>query len=117
MKRVGIYICPKCGFKPIAGEDIDTDKTRSLKKVKQAKEVVTTAVKQAWWSQILYYQRTRSAQGKPVSDGWCSHVYKKKFDVWPNGLHRTPMAITPVVSNFIKSTQIAYAKSKQGKAA
>jgi superfamily II DNA or RNA helicase len=117
VKPVGIYICPKCGFKPIAGEDIDTDKTRSLKKVKQAKEVVTTAVKQAWWSQILYYQRTRSAQGKPVSDGWCSHVYKKKFDVWPNGLHRTPMAITPVVSNFIKSTQIAYAKSKQGKAA
>lgn len=117
VKPVGIYICPKCGFKPIAGEDIDTDKTRSLKKVKQAKEVITTAVKQAWWSQILYYQRTRSAQGKPVSDGWCSHVYKKKFDVWPNGLHRTPMAITPVVSNFIKSTQIAYAKSKQGKAA
>ncbi|MGM1186199.1 DEAD/DEAH box helicase family protein [Serratia liquefaciens] len=117
VKPVGIYICPKCGFKPIAGEDIDTDKTRSLKKVKQANEVITTAVKQAWWSQILYYQRTRSAQGKPVSDGWCSHVYKKKFDVWPNGLHRTPMAITPVVSNFIKSTQIAYAKSKQGKAA
>ncbi|QNO00986.1 DEAD-like helicase [Serratia phage vB_SspS_OS31] len=117
VKPVGIYICPKCGFKPIAGEDIDTDKTRSLKKVKQAKELITKEVKQAWWSQILYYQRTRSAQGKPVSDGWCSHVYRKKFDTWPNGLHRTPMAITPVVSNFIKSTQIAYAKSKQGKAA
>ncbi len=117
VKPAGVYICPKCGFKPIGGEDIETDRTRGLKKVKKAKEVVTKEVKQAWWSQILYYQRLRSAQGKPVSDGWCSHVYRKKFDVWPNGLHRTPMAITPVVSNFIKSTQIAYAKSKQGKAA
>lgn len=117
VKPAGVYICPKCGFKPIGGEDIETDRTRGLKKIKKAKEVVTKEVKQAWWSQILYYQRTRSAQGKPVSDGWCSHVYRKKFDAWPNGLHRTPMAITPVVSNFIKSTQIAYAKSKQGKAA
>ncbi|HEJ9029223.1 TPA: DEAD/DEAH box helicase [Serratia marcescens] len=119
VKPVGVYICPKCGFKPIAGEDVETDKSRGLKKVKQAKEVVTKEVKQAWWSQIIYYQRMRAAQGKPVSDGWCSHVYRKKFGVWPQGLYHAPMAITPVVSNFIKSTQIAYAKSKQneGKAA
>lgn len=119
VKPAGIYICPKCGFKPIRGEDVETDKTRKLKKVKQTKEVITKEVKQAWWSQILYYQRSRSAQGRPISEGWCKHMYREKFSEWPNGLHYAPMEITPVVSNFIKSRQIAFAKAKQkeGKAA
>lgn len=120
VKPVGVYICPKCGFKPLAGEDVETDKTRDLKKIKKVKAVFTTEQKQSWWSQILYYQRTRSAQGKPVSDGWCAHTFRKKFSVWPNGLHRTPVELTPEVSNYIKSTQIAFARAKQkeqGKAA
>lgn len=119
VKPIGVYICPKCGFKPIGGEDVETDKTRKLKKVKQTKEVITKVVKQAWWSQILYYQRSRSAQGRPISEGWCKHMYREKFSEWPNGLHYAPMEITPVVSNFIKSRQIAFAKAKQkeGKAA
>ncbi|MEC6326887.1 DEAD/DEAH box helicase, partial [Klebsiella pneumoniae] len=28
VKPAGIYICPKCGFKPLAGEDVETDKSR-----------------------------------------------------------------------------------------
>lgn len=113
VKPAGIYICPKCGFKPLAGEDVDTDKSRGLKKIKKAKVTVTPEMKQSWWSQILYYQRTRSMQGKPVSDGWCAHTYKQKFGVWPRGLHRTPKEMTPEVSNFIKSKNIAFAKAKQ----
>ncbi|MBZ4364404.1 hypothetical protein LAM67_25135, partial [Mycobacterium tuberculosis] len=42
VKPVGIYICPKCGFKPLAGEDVETDKSRGLKKVSKA-EVKYTA--------------------------------------------------------------------------
>lgn len=118
VKPIGVYICPKCGFKPIGGEDVETDKTRKLKKVKKTKEVITEAVKQAWWSQIIYYQRSRSAQGRPISEGWCKHMFREKFSEWPNGLSHAPMEITPVVSNFIKSRQIAYAKAQQkGKAA
>ncbi|KAA5961038.1 MULTISPECIES: DEAD/DEAH box helicase [Pantoea] len=120
VKPVGIYICPKCGFKPLAGEDVETDRSRGLSRVKKEKVTHTKEQKQSWWSQILYYQRIRSAQGKPVSDGWCAHTYRQKFQVWPQGLHRTPMEITPEVSNFIKSKQIAYVKGKQkqeGKAA
>lgn len=115
IKPIGIYVCPKCGFKPLAGEDVDTDKTRGLKKVTKAKAEFTIFQKQSWWSQILFYQRTRSATGKPVSDGWCAHTFKKKFSEWPNGLHRIPSEITPEVSNYIKSTQIAFARSNQKK--
>ncbi|MBP2856159.1 DEAD/DEAH box helicase [Dickeya oryzae] len=113
IKPAGIYICPKCGFKPLAGEDVETDRSRGLKKVGKAKEKFTAEVKQSWWSQILYYQNSRSAMGKPVSDGWCAHTYRKKFGVWPKGLHRTPKEITPEVSNYIKSIRIAYAKGQQ----
>lgn len=113
IKPVGMYICGKCGFKPLVGEDFETDKSRGLKKLSKTQPKFTAEQKQSWWSQIIYYQRTRSAQGKPVSDGWCAHTYRQKFLVWPNGLHRTPIEITPEVSNFIKSKQIAYAKGKQ----
>ncbi|MGV1256658.1 DEAD/DEAH box helicase family protein [Klebsiella pneumoniae] len=113
VKPVGIYICPKCGFKPLAGEDVETDKSRGLKKVSKAEVKYTAEQKQSWWSQILFYQRTRAAQGRPVSDGWCAHTYKQKFSVWPRGLHHTPQQITPEVTNFIKSKQIAFAKRKE----
>lgn len=113
VKPAGIYICPKCGFKPLAGEDVETDKSRGLKKVSKAEVKYTAEQKQSWWSQILFYQRTRAAQGRPVSDGWCAHTYKQKFSVWPRGLHHTPQQITPEVTNFIKSKQIAFAKRKE----
>lgn len=60
-----------------------------------------------------FYQRTRAAQGRPVSDGWCAHTYKQKFGVWPRGLHHTPQQTAPEVSNFIKSKLIAFAKRKE----
>lgn len=115
VKPAGIYICPKCGFKPLAGEDVETDKSRGLTKVSKAEVKYTTEQKQSWWSQILFYQRTRAAQGRPVSDGWCAHTYKQKFGVWPRGLHHTPQQTTPEVSNFIKSKLIAFAKRKENR--
>lgn len=35
MKPAGVYECPSCGFKPIMGEDVETDETRSLQKMKK----------------------------------------------------------------------------------
>ncbi|HAT3624656.1 TPA: DEAD/DEAH box helicase [Morganella morganii] len=33
MKPAGVYVCPKCGFKPLAGEDVDVDTSRNIKKM------------------------------------------------------------------------------------
>ena len=99
MKPAGVYQCPKCGHKPLAGEDVDTDASRGLKQISGKKKVVTKQQKQSWWSQIKFYQRQRAAQGKPVSDGWCAHTFKDKFGTWPNGLQDYPMEITPEVIN------------------
>jgi len=111
MKPAGVYVCPKCGHKPLAGEDIDTDTGRKLKKLGGEQRQPTKEEKQAWWSQIKFYQRQRVSLGKkPVSDAWCSHTFRERFGVWPNGLSDYPMDITPTVSNFIKHKLISFAK-------
>lgn len=113
MKPAGIYVCPKCGFKPLSGEDIETDGSRKLQRLGHKERIFTRSDKQSWWSQIKYYQRQRVASGrKPLSDGWCAHTYKEKFGEWPRGLSDFPMETGPEVRNFIKSKFIAYSKSK-----
>ncbi|ATI93427.1 DEAD/DEAH box helicase [Salmonella enterica] len=105
---------PKCGHKPLGGEDVDTDTGRKLKKLGKDQHHPTKAEKQAWWSQIKFYQRQRVSQGKkPVSDGWCANTFRERFDEWPNGLSDFPMEITPTVSNFIRHKLIAYAKGQE----
>lgn len=113
MKPAGVYVCPKCGFKPLVGEDVETDSTRNLKKMSKHETVYTKSDKQSWWSQIKFYQRHRAAQGKPVSDGWCAHTFQEKFGEWPNGLSDFPMEITPEVSNHIKHKLIKFAKRRE----
>lgn len=111
MKPAGVYVCPKCGHKPLAGEDIDTDTGRKLKKLGGEQRQPTKAEKQAWWSQIKFYQRQRVSLGKkPVSDAWCAHTFRERFGEWPNGLSDYPMDITPTVSNFIKHKRISFAR-------
>lgn len=112
MKPAGIYVCPKCGFKPLAGENVDVDETRNLSKLSGKEKIYTRDEKQSWWSQIKFYQRQREQTGKPISDGWCAHTFRKKFGVWPRNLHDTPQEITPAVSNYIRSKQIAWAKKQ-----
>lgn len=113
MKPAGVYVCPKCGFKPLSGEDVETDTKRNIKKLKKSEKVYTKSDKQSWWSQIKFYQRQRASMGNPVSDGWCAHTFRDKFNEWPNDLSNFPMEITPEVSNYIKHKRIAFARGKE----
>lgn len=112
MKPAGIYVCPKCGFKPLTGEDVETDTSRRLVRLNGKEKIYTKAQKQSWWSQIKGYQRLRILKGKPLSDGWASHTFRDKFGEWPKGLYDFPMETGPEVSGFIKSKFIAFSKSK-----
>ena len=67
----------------------------------------TRAEKQEFWSGLLYYAKERNYQR-----GWCSHKYKEKFGVWPQGLVYYETYPTQTVLNFIKSRNIAWAKKK-----
>lgn len=113
MKPAGVYVCPKCGFRPLMGENVDVDESRGLKKLGKGGKIYSREDKQSWWSQIKFYQKQRQSTGKPVSDGWCSHTFRHKFGVWPKGLHDMPQELSPEVSNFIRSRQIAWAKVQE----
>ncbi|MEY0256267.1 DEAD/DEAH box helicase family protein [Morganella morganii] len=113
MKPAGVYVCPKCGFKPLAGEDVEVDTSRGIKKIGKSQKAYTMADKQSFYSQLLYYRNARAAQGKVMNPKWVDNTYRDKFGTWPRGLHCTPQEITPVVSNFIRHKQIQWAKSCQ----
>ncbi|ENU2133172.1 DEAD/DEAH box helicase family protein [Salmonella enterica] len=112
MKPAGVYVCPKCGFKPIGGENVETDSTRKLQRLSRKEKIYTRTDKQSWWSQIKGYQRQRAMKGKPLSDGWCAHTFRDKFGEWPNGLSNFPMETGPEVWGYIRSKFIAFSKSR-----
>ncbi len=63
MKPAGVYVCPKCGFKPLVGEDIEVDTSRNIKKLNKKERTYTREDKQSWWSQLKYYQNQRATRG------------------------------------------------------
>ncbi len=113
MKPAGVYVCPKCGFKPLVGEDIDVDTSSTIQKLSKKERVYTQAEKQSFYSQLKYYQNQCASQGKTISNGWVFYTFKEKFGVEPRGFHDTPQELTPEVNNFIRHKQIAFAKSRK----
>jgi len=114
MKPAGIRTCPKCGFAPLAGQDVETDETRQIQKLKAKLEPeITPAIKQAFYSELWGMLREYRAKGKNYSDGWVAHKYKEKYKVWPKGLHQTACVPSIETRNWVKSQQIRYAKSRR----
>lgn len=113
IKPAGVYVCPKCGFKPIIGQDVEVDESRTLVKVKGKKKVYTMEEKQQFYSELKGYQRERAAQGRAVSDGYISHTYREKFGCWPKGLSAHTKPPGPEVRNFIRHKNIRFAKGRK----
>jgi len=107
MKPAGVYICPKCGHKPLAGEDVEVDDSRELQKIKGKERKWTMEEKQSWYSMFLGHCVT-----KGYKEGWAANKYKEKFGVWPKNLHKTPKATSPEFNAYIKHLNIKFAKSK-----
>ena len=97
--------CPSCGFAPERQSDVEE---ASGELVQIAKPKHTMADKQIWYSGLLGFARERGHK-----DGWVSHKYREKFDVWPKGLERLPMDPTPEMRSWITSRNIAWAKSRK----
>lgn len=107
MKEAGVYVCPKCGFKPLAGDNVEVDESRDLEVIKGKKKQYTKEDKQAWYSML-----TSHAKSKGYKDGWIAHKYRERFGVWPKSLHSTPKAATPEFDRWIKHLNIKAARSK-----
>lgn len=111
--------CPRCGFMPISGEDVPTDRKVRLQKLKSkldGDKPATMQEKQAFYSELKGYQREMRARGKVIKDGWCDHKYREKFGVWPKNINKTQIKeISVSTRNWIKAQQIRWAKSRKSK--
>ena len=99
--------CGECGYeKPVKqvlnvpGELTELETTK--------REVLSE--NQSFYSELLYYAKMRG-----YKDGWAAHKYKEKYGVYPKGLHTNPQATSSKTANWIKSKNIAWAKSKANK--
>ena len=111
LKPAGVLVCPKCGHKPVAGENVEVDEERELVSLRKSK-APTKEEMQNFYSELIQYQIERKRTGKPISDGAIAHIYKSKYKKWPNDLFRTPLDISITTRSYIKSRQIAFAKRK-----
>lgn len=111
MKPAGQYICEKCGFKPVVGENVEVDETREIQAITKVR--VEKEDKQRFYSELLGYQNERKLKGKPLSDGWVANKYRDKFDVWPKGLSKIALTPSPKTRGIIRQGQIAFSKKNK----
>lgn len=107
LKLPKVRECPQCGFIPQAVnevEHVDGELKEFIKSDRQTK--------QRWFSMLLGYSRD-----KGYSDGWAANKYREKFGVWPNSMEKTPLNPDAEVRGYIVSRAIAFAKSKEKRAA
>jgi len=113
LKPAGIHECPKCGFAPRAGQDVEVDETRGLKQLTGKAKEYSQEEKRHFFSELLGYAAQARTKGKNYGDGWVAHKYKAKFGVWPKGMPSTPTAPGPEVAKFIQHQNIKFAKSRK----
>jgi len=109
LKPPRVQVCPSCGFKAEKTSEVEVGDGELIEVTGRRKKTeMTTEEKAAFFAQLKGY-----AQQRGYSEGWASHKFREKFDVWPNH-YKSVMAAepTPKVLSWIKSRQIAWAKSK-----
>ena len=102
-------ICPSCGHEPIRRSEVETVDGELVEFRRDGKrEKASFDDKQVFWSGALWYAKERG-----YARGWASHLYKQKFGVWPKGLVDRAEYPSQSLLNFVRSRNIAWAKSKQ----
>ena len=105
-------VCPACGkvrrrrnlVEVAPGELVEIDGNKRNKAEGWPEKI-------AFMGQLKYY-----AWDHHYADGWVVHKYRERYGCWPNDprvKHAAPLDCTPEVLNFIRSRQIAYARSKR----
>jgi DNA repair protein RadD len=103
--------CPACGFKAEAVDNTQVAEGELVEITggKKRGKAASKDERAAFYAQLMGY-----AQARGYSSGWAAHKFREKFDVWPNDYRSLPaMEPTPKMRSWIKSRQIAWAKSKQ----
>jgi hypothetical protein len=104
-------MCPVCGFKAEVTSDVEVADGELVEITNRGKldNATSNDAKAAFYAQLKGY-----AQERGYASGWVAHKFREKYRVWPNG-YKDVLAVEPTtkVLSWIKSRQIAWAKSKQ----
>ena len=99
-------VCGACGYeKPIKSVASVPGELQEL----QGAGNLARQINQDFFSELLYFAKMRG-----YKDGWAAHKYKEKFGVFPRGLTTAVKPTTQKTVSWLKSRNIAWAKS-QGK--
>ena len=109
LRPAKMSVCPACGFKAQRQCEVEVEEGQLAEwgLVDAAKSKADRAEKQRWFSMLLQIGDERGRRS-----GWSAHQYREKFGVWPRGLSEVRSDPSTDVLNFVKSRQIAWAKSK-----
>lgn len=101
--------CPSCGYRPEKQSEIIVEDGELVEfgTAAKQKEKHSAADKQRWWSMLQGYAAKRGKSGK-----WVLAQYRQKFGTWPRGLSDEPMPPDGACMSFIRSRNIAWAKSR-----
>lgn len=107
LKPAKVHACPSCGFAPqmqasIACDDGEID-TLTAEKVRANAEM-----KRRFYAELAGYAALHDK-----SDKWVLANFRAKFDEWPYRREVEPATPSPETLSWIKSRQIAWAKSRQ----
>lgn len=111
-KEAKVKTCPQChqemvGTRCKCGYEIPRHKQITTTDESLERVISITAKKSQFYSEVMKHA---SETGK--SPGWAAHIYKSKFKEWPDRkLHKSVGEVSQETKNYIKSRQIAYAKS------
>ena len=108
VKPAGQYVCEKCGFKPIYGEDGEVDESIELSALNEQQ----LEDQKRWYRELCGYWQSKVNEGKSWKRGWISHKYKEKFGEWPD-FKFSPAEPSAEVTNYIKHLNIRAAKSRK----
>jgi DNA repair protein RadD len=103
--------CPACGFKTEPSSNVEVSDGELIELTackKQSSDNGSREDKASFYGQLKKYAQTRG-----YSEGWCAWKFREKFKIWPNAYKDVPAEDpTPKILSWIKSRNIAFAKSR-----
>ncbi|QHJ85807.1 MAG: helicase [Bacteriophage sp.] len=105
-----VSICPRCGFRPQAHEDVEfiDGKLVPLTEVTRNKRKFTPEEKQHIYAQMLGY-----AYKHNYSTGWAYHKTQEYCGSMPKNTHVPPIEPTQEIASWIKHKNIRWAKAQE----
>ena len=104
--------CPACGWRPTpraeAVEVVEGELAR-VDRLRRTKSTDWPAADRHNFYRMLAW----IAQDRRYQPGWARHKFKEKFGDWPMARHVAPLEPDEIVTAWVRSRDIAYAKAKE----